>query len=186
MGTTMNTDRLSQWQADEAAVRAAMTLPLGTIPIADALTRPGIDVLRDMIAGRVPLPPICGAMNYLLVQVEPGVAVFQGRPDARFLNPLGTLHGGWYATLLDSALGCAVHTTIQPGRGYATLELKMNLVRAIDPEVPLVRAQGRTIHVGRQTATAEARLVGPDGKLYAHASTTCLIFDAPSLKAAKS
>jgi uncharacterized protein (TIGR00369 family) len=175
---------LAQWQADEAAVRAAMTLPPGTIPMADALTRPGIDVLRDMITGRVPMPPICGAMNYLLVQVEPGVAVFQGRPDARFLNPLGSLHGGWYATLLDSALGCAVHTTIQPGRGYTTLEFKMNLVRAIGAEVPLVRAQGRTVHVGRQTATAEARLVGPDGKLYAHASTTCLFFDTPA-KAAK-
>ena len=99
------------------------------------------------------------------------------------MNPMGGLHGGWYATLLDSALGCAVHTTMQTGRGYTTLEMKMNLVRAIGPDVQLVRAQGRTIHVGRQTATAEAQLVGPDGKLYAHGSTTCLIFDALPAKA---
>jgi uncharacterized protein (TIGR00369 family) len=171
---------LEQWQADEAALRARQTQPVGTLPIAEAATRPGLDVLRDMIAGRLPTPPIALALDFLLVHVGDGEAVFQGRPGPRFLNPMGGLHGGWYATLLDSAVGCAVHTTMQPGRGYTTLELKLNLVRAIGPEVALVRAEGRTIHVGRQVATAEGRLLGPDGKLYAHASTTCLIFDLPA------
>jgi len=173
-------DLLAQWQAEEAALRLRMNLPPGPLPVALAANRAGIDVLRDMIDGRLPGPPIAHALQYLLVHVAPGEAVFQGRPSADFLNPLGTLHGGWYATLLDSAVGCAVHTTMQPGRAYTTLEFKINLVRAIGPDVQLVRAEGRTIHVGRQTATAEGKLVGPDGKLYAHASTTCLIFDLPA------
>ena len=89
---------------------------------------------------------------------------------------MGTVHGGWYATLLDSALGCAVHSALPQGKGYTTLELKVNMIRALTPQVPRVRAEGRVIHLGGQTATADARLVGPDGKLYAHASTTCLVF----------
>ena len=173
-------DLLAQWQAEEAALRARPRPPPGPLPAALTVHRPGLEVLRDMIAGLLPGPPISHAMHFLLVHVAPGEAVFQGRPSAEFLNPLGTLHGGWYATLLDSAAGCAVHTTIQPGRAYTTLEFKMNLVRAIGPGVSLVRADGRTIHVGRQTATAESKLVGADGKLYAHATTTCLIFDLPA------
>jgi uncharacterized protein (TIGR00369 family) len=176
----MTTDRLAQWQAEEAAVRARRSRPTGTIAHAEVVGRSGLDVLRDMLAGHLPGAPMAEALEFLLVHVAPGEAAFQGRPGPRFLNPMGGLHGGWYATLLDSAVGCAVHTTMQPGRAYTTLELKINLVRAIDPDVPLVRAEGRTIHVGRQTATAEGKLVGPDGRLYAHASTTCLIFDLPA------
>ena len=175
----MTASLLAQWQADESAVRARRTLPAGTIPSAAARGRPGLDVLRDIVEGRLPAAPMAESLDILLVHVGEGAAVFQGRPGPRFFNPMGGLHGGWYATLLDSCMGCAVHTTLQPDRGYTTLELKMNLVRAIGSDVPLVRAEGRTIHVGRQVATAEGRLVGPDGKLYAHASTTCLIFDLP-------
>jgi uncharacterized protein (TIGR00369 family) len=87
------------------------------------------------------------------------------------------VHGGWFATLLDSALGCAVHSALPAGKGYTTLELKVNIVRALTDAVPLVRAEGKLIHLGRQMATSEARLVGPDGKLYAHGTTTCLVFD---------
>jgi uncharacterized protein (TIGR00369 family) len=103
--------------------------------------------------------------------------VFQGRPNRRHYNPMGTVHGGWFATLLDSAVGCAIHTTLPAGKGYTTLELKVNMVRPLNDSVPLVRAEGKVIHAGRQVATAEGRIVGPDGKLYAHATTTCLIFD---------
>jgi uncharacterized protein (TIGR00369 family) len=176
----MTTNRLAQWLADEAAVRARQTVPAGTLVASEALSRPGLDVLRDMLEGKLPAARIAETLDFLLVAVAHGHAVFQGRPGPRFLNPMGGLHGGWYATLLDSAVGCAVHTTMEPGRTYTTLELKMNLVRAIGPDVTVVRAEGRTIHVGRQVATAEGRLVGPDGKLYAHASTTCLIFDQPA------
>ena len=176
----MSADRLTQWQAEEAALRALRSRPTGTITPAEAAGRAGLAVLRDMLAGQLPASPIAESLDFLLVHVGPGEATFQGRPGPRFLNPMGGLHGGWYATLLDSAVGCAVHTTVQAGRGYTTLELKVNLVRAIGPDVRLVRAEGRTVHVGRQTATAEGRIVGPDGKLYAHASTTCLMFDLPA------
>jgi uncharacterized protein (TIGR00369 family) len=92
---------------------------------------------------------------------------------------MGTVHGGWYATLLDSAMGCAVHTLMPPGRAYTTAEMSVKLVRAIKPTVVRVRAEGQVLHCGRQLATAQAQLVGPDGTLYAHASTTCLVFDLP-------
>ena len=106
-----------------------------------------------------------------------GVAIFQGRPSRRVYNPLGTVHGGWFATLLDSAVGCAVHSTLPAGKAFTTLELKVNMLRALTEQVPLVRAEGKLIHAGRQVGVAEGRIVGPDGKIYAHATTTCLIFD---------
>lgn len=90
---------------------------------------------------------------------------------------MGTVHGGWYAAILDSAVGCAIHTKLPAGRAYTTLELKVNMVRALTADVSVVRAEGKVIQVGRQVAIAEARIVGPDGKLYAHATTTCLVFD---------
>lgn len=174
-------DTLARWRADDEALRArhAGRAP-SPVPPEAARGRSGLDVLRDMVEGRLPAPPIAQTLDFVLVHVEPGVAVFQGRPGAAFLNPMGGLHGGWYATLLDSCVGCAVHTTMPAGRAYTTLELKLNIVRAIRPDVPLVRAEGRVVHGGRQVATAEGRLVGPDGKLYAHATTTCLVFDLPN------
>ncbi len=93
---------------------------------------------------------------------------------------LGTVHGGWFETLLDSAVGCAVHSTLPAGKVYTTLEIKVNVVRPLTDAVPLVRAEGKVIYTGRQVGTAEGRILGPDGKLYAHATTTCLIFDYPS------
>jgi uncharacterized protein (TIGR00369 family) len=108
-----------------------------------------------------------------------GRAVFQGLPQTRHLNPMGTVHGGWYATLLDSALGCAVHTTMPPGRGYTTAELSVNLVRGAVPGREPLRAIGQVIHSGRQLATAEGRIVDAAGRVYAHATTTCLVFERP-------
>lgn len=180
----MNGSVLDAWEADEREVRERRTQAPSAVGPGDVRGRSGLEFLGDMLAGRVPPAPIAESLDYLLLHVAEGKAVFQGRPGPRFLNPMGGLHGGWYATLIDSAVGCAVHTTLAPGRGYTTLELKMNLVRAIGADVPLVRAEGRTIHVGRQVATAEGRLVGPDGKLYAHATTTCLIFDLPNARPA--
>ena len=136
----------------------------------------GLSMLQAMLRGELPHAHIARTLDFLLVEVAHGRAVFQGTPGEAHLNPMGTVHGGWYATLLDSALGCAVHSALPRGKGYTTLELKVNLIRALTPQVPRVRAEGRVIHMGGQTATAEARLVGPDGKLYAHASTTCLVF----------
>ena len=104
--------------------------------------------------------------------------MFQGRPRRGHYNPMGTVHGGWFATLLDSAVGCAVQTVLPAGKAYTTAELKVNIVRPLTDRVPLVRAEGRVIHSGGRMATAEGRLSGPDGRLYAHATTTCFVYDA--------
>ena len=169
---------LAQWEEQEAARRRKM--------ITSGVARPeqvkgltGMQVFEAMFAGELPYPPISDTMDFLPVEVEPGRAVFQGRPMLRHYNPLGTVHGGWIATLLDSCVGCAVHSTLPVGKAYTTAELKVNYVRAVTTRVPLLRAVGSVIHVGSRMATADGRLVGPDGKLYAHASTTCFIFDAP-------
>ncbi|HPM68736.1 MAG TPA: PaaI family thioesterase [Piscinibacter sp.] len=168
---------LARWREDEAAVRARR----GEVGVArpdQVAGMSGMQVFEAMFDGRLPSPPIGTTLDFLPVHIEPGFAVFQGKPGFQHYNPLGTVHGGWFATLLDSAVGCAVHSSLPAGKGYTTLELKINIVRALTDKVPLVRAEGRVVHGGNQVATAEGRLVGPDGKLYAHASTTCLVFDA--------
>ena len=147
------------------------------------LGKSGLELFAAMLSGEFPLVPMAQTLDFFLVEVEKGRAVFQGRPGARFFNPMGTVHGGWYATLLDSAVGCAVHSCMPAGKSYTTLELKLNIVRALSDKVPLVRAEGNVIHLGGQIATADGTLYGPDGKLYAHASTTCLVFDFPPAKA---
>jgi uncharacterized protein (TIGR00369 family) len=137
----------------------------------------GLEQMQAMLNGDIPFAAIAQTLDFLIVEVGDGSAVFQGTPGPQHFNPMGTVHGGWFATLLDSALGCAVHTKMPVGRAYTTAELSVNIVRALTPKVQRVRAIGRVIHCGRQLATAEAQLVGPDGTLYAHATTTCLVFD---------
>ncbi len=137
----------------------------------------GLQIMQAMLAGDLPYPHIADTLDFSLIEVGEGRAVFQGVPQLKHYNPLGTVHGGWYATLLDSALGCAVHTLMPVGRGYTTAELSVNIVRAASIKSGPLRAIGTVIHCGRQLATAEARIVGPDGKLYAHATTTCLVFE---------
>jgi len=136
----------------------------------------GLDYMRALIAGEVPAPPIAELMGFDLVEVDEGYALFRGEPGEQHLNPIGSVHGGFAATLLDSALGCAVHTTLPAGVGYSTLELSVNLVRGITPATGPVLAEGHIVHAGRRTATAEAKLHAEDGgALLAHATTTCLI-----------
>ncbi|MBA5640054.1 PaaI family thioesterase [Duganella sp. LX20W] len=173
---------IAGWKADEAAVRARLREPQA-VPRERLAGRSGMEVFQAIFAGELPPAPIGDTLDFVPIHMAPGAAVFQGRPQRRHYNPLGTVHGGWFATLLDSAVGCAIHTTLAAGKGYTTLELKVNMVRALDDSVPLVRAEGKVIHVGRQVATAEGRIVGADGKLYAHATTTCLIFDHPAASA---
>jgi uncharacterized protein (TIGR00369 family) len=176
----MNPDHtLSDWLAAEAAQRQRLEAGVGggaaSAEVAAALT--GLEQMQAMMRGELPFASIGRTLDFLMVEVEHGRAVFQGAPGPAHLNPMGAVHGGWFATLLDSALGCSVHAALPRGKAYTTLELKVNLVRALTPKVARVRAEGRVIHLGGQTATADARLVGPDGRLYAHASTTCLVFD---------
>jgi uncharacterized protein (TIGR00369 family) len=135
----------------------------------------GIDFMRAIRDGRLPAPPIARLMGFSLVEVEPGRAVFEVVPGEKHYNPIGVVHGGVAMTLLDSAMGCAVHTQMPLGTGYTTLEAKTNLVRAITAETGKLRAIGVTVHVGKRMATAEGRLEDAAGKLYAHASTTCIV-----------
>ena len=169
---------LAQWEADEKARRDRFGAP-GLARPEQAQGKTGMQFFEAMFAGEVPGPLIGATLSFLPVEVSFGRAVFQGRPKLEHYNPIGTVHGGWISTLLDSCVGCAVHSTLPVGKAYTTAELKVNFVRAVTTKVPLVRAIGTVIHVGGRMATAEGRLVGPDGKLYAHASTTCFIFDAP-------
>ncbi len=177
---------LATWLAEEAAQRAinAGGVGPGLSRIDQIIGLSGAQQFEAMLAGRLPYPHIAQTLDFLLISADAGSAVFQGTPGVAHLNPLGSVHGGWFATLLDSALGCCIHARLPAGRSYTTLELKVNMIRALTPQVPRVRAIGQVIHLGGQTATAEARLVGPDGKLYAHASTTCLVFDIRWPKAA--
>lgn len=170
---------IAQWEEDEARVRARQGTPRAQAE-GSAFGRSGMEMFEAIFSGELPPPPINDTVNILAIHIEPGIAVFQGRPQRRLYNPLGMVHGGWFATLLDSAVGCAVHSTLPAGKGFTTLELKVNMLRAINEKVPLVRAEGKLIHAGRQVAVADGRIVGPDGKIYAHATTTCLIFDAPA------
>lgn len=179
MSSSSPDDVLAQWQADEAAARSRQQPDTGLASRALLAGKTGLQQMQAMLDGLAPRPPISETLDFRLISVEDGLAVFQGRPQFKHYNPLGSVHGGWFATLLDSALGCAVHTTLPVGRGYTTLEFKVNLVRSLNDQVPLVRALGHVVHRGRQVTTAEAELVGHDGRLYAHASTTCLLFDLP-------
>lgn len=183
---TMNAEAtLAAWLAAEASQREHQTANASAIPPAVLAEMDGLSLFQAVLRGDMPFSPIGRTLDFLLVEVAHGHAVFQGTPGPGHLNPLGSVHGGWFATLLDSALGCAVHSALPAGKGYTTLELKVNMIRALTPKVPRVRAEGRVIHVGGQTATAEARLIGHDGKLYAHGSTTCLVFDAKAAAAAR-
>jgi uncharacterized protein (TIGR00369 family) len=172
-------ETLAEWQAEESDVRQRLGFA-GPVPREQATGLTGLQLFDAIFAGDLPYPPIGETLDFIPVHMAPGLAVFQGKPMQRHYNPLGTVHGGWFCTLLDSAAACAVHTTLPAGKGYTTLEIKVNMLRALTDAVPLVRAEGKVIHAGKQVATAEARIVGPDGRVYAHATTTCLIFDQPS------
>lgn len=138
----------------------------------------GLGFLQAIIAGTVPQPPIAQTLGFHLIGAEPGRAVFEGLPEMRHYNPIGSVHAGFAATLLDSALGCAIFSTLRKGDTWTTLELKLNLVRGLTQDTGPVRAEGRVIHRGRTVATSEGDLKDASGKLYAHATTTCMIFPA--------
>jgi uncharacterized protein (TIGR00369 family) len=160
-------ERTYRWEAPQAA--------------ADFSGLSGLELLRRVIEGKFTRAPMAATLDFDLVEVEQGRAVFEGVPAEHLYNPLGTVHGGFAATMLDSCMGCAVHSALAAGQGYTTLELKVNLVRPLFADSGRVRAEGKLIHLGGRTATAEGRLVGcDDGKLYAHGTTTCLVFPISS------
>lgn len=139
----------------------------------------GLEYMQAMIDGKYPPPPIAQTLDFRLVEVAEGFAAFEGEPAQFHYNPIGVVHGGLAATLLDSALGCAVHTTLPQGTGYTTVQLNVNLVRAITDQTGIIRCEAKVVHTGRKMATAEADLRDNDGKLLAHGTTTCLVFPLP-------
>ena len=168
-------DWMDQLAAITARQRAGGGAP-GLATPEQVAGKTGLEQMQAMLEGRMPFPHIAQTLDFAMVEVSAGRAVFQGTPQLMHYNPLGSVHGGWYATLLDSALGCAVHTLMPVGQGYTTAELSVNIVRAASARTGPLRAVGQVIHCGRQLATAEARIVDPDGRVYAHGSTTCLVF----------
>jgi uncharacterized protein (TIGR00369 family) len=152
-------------------------LPHGTIDPKDVAHLSGLELFAGMLSGRFPPPPIAKVLNFELVEVENGRALFQGEPLRDFYNPIGSVHGSYAAALLDSCMGCAVHTTLAAGQAYTTLEYKISLVRGMSDKTGKVRAEGKILQVGRRVATAEGWLTDAAGKLLAHGTTTCLVFE---------
>jgi uncharacterized protein (TIGR00369 family) len=136
----------------------------------------GLEIMQAILRGELPLAAIAQTVSFRLAEVERGRVTFESEPGQHIYNMYGAAHGGYAATLLDSALGCSVSTTLPAGIAYTTLDLTINYVRPVRTETGRVRAVGRVLHAGRRTATAEAKLLGPNDKLLAHGLTTCLIF----------
>lgn len=176
MSSQTRDEKIQAWLADAQEMRAHMAPP-GTLSLKEVASMSPQEFFDGIGSGQLPAPPINVPMHMTPIQWTPGHFIFQGSPQDMHYNPLGTVHGGYIATLLDSALGCAIHTMLSKGQGYTTTDLRISYVRALTTAVGPVRAEGRIIHVGRSTALAEGRLYDVDDKLYATASTTCLIMN---------
>jgi uncharacterized protein (TIGR00369 family) len=151
---------------------------IGVTPVEKILEHDGMSFLKGIIDGSLPRAPISDTLGFDIVEVETGRAVFECVPDFKHYNPIGTVHGGLAMTLLDSCMSCAIQTTLARGELYTTLEVKVNLVRAITKDTGLIRATGRLIHRGRTTGTSEGDIRDAAGNLFAHGTTTCVIFPA--------
>jgi len=148
----------------------------GVVPTETKKGLSGLELLTRIMQGSLPAPPIQQTLDFRLIKVDRGFTMFAGTPRHDFYNPLDSVHGGYIAALLDSCMSCAVHSTLEVGYSYATLEVKINYIRPILAGTGEVRAEGRVISSGRRIGTAEGRLVDAAGKVYAHGTTTCLIF----------
>ncbi|MDX3072706.1 PaaI family thioesterase [Streptomyces sp. NPDC088354] len=141
--------------------------------------RSGLDFLHDIVAGRLPAPPIAATLGFTLEQVEFGGAVFTMEPGEEHYNPIGSVHGGVYATLLDSAAGCAVQSVLPAGMGYTSLDLSLKFLRPMNVDTGKVRAVGSVLNQGRRTALAQAELFDAQDRLLAHATSSCMLFPLP-------
>lgn len=174
-GHSISDATLIQWQADEAAVRARLGAQ-GVSERQELARRSGLEFFNAISRGELPSPPIGVLLGFVPIEYSPGRFVFQGTPGFEHYNPIGTVHGGYAATLLDSCVGCAIHTLLPAGKAYTTLELKVNFIRALTDKTGPVRAEGTVVNLGAQIGIAEGRITDSAGRLYAYASTTCLIF----------
>jgi uncharacterized protein (TIGR00369 family) len=154
----------------------AKTYTYGLAPRESWASMSGRELLQAIVDGKLPQAPISERMNFWIVEVGEGFAAFEGEPSAQLLNPAGGVHGGWALTIIDSVTGCAAHSLLPAGVGYTTVETKGNFVRPITKDTGRVRAEGRVISPGRQIMTAEARLLGRDGKVLAHGTSTLIVF----------
>ena len=159
--------------------RPAPKVEYGVTPPEVMAGMAGLDFVRAIFDGRLPAPPIMQTIEPFDSTAEPGVVVMHSIPGFRHYNPIGSVHGGYAATLLDSVMGLAVHSSLPPGTGYTTLEFKISFIKGMTKDTGAVRSEGRTLNVGRRTATAEARITDSKGRLLAHATTTCLVFEIP-------
>jgi uncharacterized protein (TIGR00369 family) len=158
---------------------AAIQVEYGVTPTEVMASMAGVDFVRAIFEGRLPAPPIMQTVEPFDSSDEPGVVVFHSIPGFRHYNPIGSVHGGYAAILLDSAMGLAVHSALPAGTGYTTLEFKISFIKGMTKDTGPVRTEGRTLNVGRRAATAEARMTDSKGRLLAHATTTCLVFEIP-------
>ena len=152
----------------------------GTVGADERQQMSGLEFVKGLADGTLPLNTIARTLGYDIVEAEKGRVVVTAQPTADHLNPAGTVHGGLAATLLDSCMGLAVHSTLDKGFGQTTLEFKISLLRPVTPETGLVRAEGSVISRGRRVGTAEGRLIDTQGRILAHGTTTCLIFEYQS------
>jgi uncharacterized protein (TIGR00369 family) len=152
---------------------------IGVVSMVEAAELTGLELMQAISKGELPGPSIGAAMNFRMVNVEEGEVTFAGTPHEGLMNPMGTVHGGWAATLLDSVLACAIHTLCPKGYASTSIDLKVNFVRPILPSSGRLTARGKVIHPGRQIATSEATLMDENGKLYAHGVQACSIFKIP-------
>jgi uncharacterized protein (TIGR00369 family) len=159
--------------------QAAPTIEYGVTPTEVMASMTGLDFVRAVFEDKLPAPPIMQTIEPFDCTAEPGVVVMYSTPGFRHYNPIGSVHGGYAATLLDSVMGLAVHTMLPPGIGYTTLEFKVSFIKGMTEDTGPVRSEGRTLNVGRRAATAEARITDSKGRLLAHATTTCLVFEIP-------
>ena len=159
--------------------KTASKIEYGVTPTHIMAAMPGIDFVRAIFAGKLPAPPIMQTIEPFDHSAEPGVVTFHSIPGFRHYNPIGSVHGSYAAALLDSAMGLAVHSMLPVGIGYTTLEFKISFIKGMTKDTGPVRSEGRTLNVGRRTATAEARITDSKGRLLAHATTTCLVFEIP-------
>ena len=152
----------------------------GVTPTEIMASMAGVDFGRAMFEGRLPTPPIMQNVEPFDQTAEPGIVAFYSVPGFRHYNPIGSVHGGYAAILLDSAMGLAVQSALPAGRGYTTLEFKISFIKGMTKDTGPVRTEGKTLSVGRRAATAEARITDAKGRLLAHATTTCLVFEIPT------
>jgi uncharacterized protein (TIGR00369 family) len=156
-------------------------LGVGVIPHEDLAAMSGLELLQRIVDGKYPAPTMAATLNFALTEVSEGRVVFRGVPGVNHLNPMGGVHGGWAATIMDSSLACCVHTTLARGEAYTTAEFKVNLTRPITPKTGEVVCEGRVVHRGRTLAVSEATLKDKDGKLLAFGTETCSIFPVANL-----